>query len=263
MKQCFIKKEVDEMKNEAIKIENMTVAYEAEPVLWNIDVAFQKGQLTAILGPNGAGKSSLLNAMLGLVKPVSGNIKFLQNDGDWGSFQQVQKHVAYVPQRSSVDWDFPTDVLDVVVMGRYAHLGWLKRPRKKDYNIAKEKLEQVGMLSYQNRQISQLSGGQRQRVFLARALAQEADFYLLDEPLAGVDIKTEKIIINLLEELVQDGKMVVVVHHDLQTVEEYFDRVIFLNHEIIDSGATTSTFTEENIEETYRRDRNAEGIEST
>lgn len=249
------------MEKQAIKIKNMTVAYEAEPVLWNLDVSFSKGKLTAILGPNGAGKSSLLNSVLGLIKPVSGNIQFLQNDGDWGTFEDVQQNVAYVPQRSSVDWDFPTDVLDVVVMGRYAHLGWLKRPRKKDYTIAKEKLEQVGMLSYQSRQISQLSGGQRQRVFLARALAQEADVYLLDEPLAGVDIKTEKIIIDLLQELIKEDKTVVVVHHDLQTVEEYFDEVVFLNHEIIAYGKTATTFTEENIEKTYRRDRNAEGIE--
>jgi manganese/zinc/iron transport system ATP- binding protein len=249
------------MNKQAINIENMTVAYQAEPVLWNVNVTFNKGKLTAILGPNGAGKSTLLNAILDLVKPVSGNIQFIKNDGNWGTFEDVQQHVAYVPQRSSVDWDFPTDVLDVVVMGRYAHLGWLKRPKQNDYDIAKEKLEQVGMLSYQDRQISQLSGGQRQRVFLARALAQEADVYLLDEPLAGVDIKTEKIIIDLLEELAKEGKTVVVVHHDLQTVEEYFDEVIFLNHEIIDYGETASTFTDKNVEETYRRDRNAERIE--
>lgn len=249
------------MNNQAIKIENMTVAYEAEPVLWNLNVSFTKGKLTAILGPNGAGKSSLLNAVLGLVQPVSGNIHFLKNDGNFGNFSDVQHNIAYVPQRSSVDWDFPTDVLDVVVMGRYAHLGWLKRPRKEDYKIAQEKLEQVGMLSYKNRQISQLSGGQRQRVFLARALAQEPEMYLLDEPLAGVDVKTEKIIIELLQGLVKKNKTVVIVHHDLQTVEEYFDEVLFLNHEIIASGETATTFTEQNIEETYRRDRNAERID--
>ena len=249
------------MGREAIKIKNMTVAYQAEPVLWNVDVAFKQGKLTAILGPNGAGKSSLLNAMLGLINPISGHIKFLKNNDRWGEFKSVQKNVAYVPQKSSVDWDFPTDVLDVVVMGRYAHLGWIKRPRKSDYKIAEEKLAQVGMLDFKKRQISQLSGGQRQRVFLARALAQEAEVYLLDEPLAGVDIKTEKVIIHLLKELIAQDKTVAVVHHDLQTVEEYFEEVIFLNHEIIASGSVESTFTEDNIEETYRRDRNAERVE--
>lgn len=248
------------MEQEAIKIKNMTVAYNAEPVLWNIDVAFYQGKLTAILGPNGAGKSTLLNAMLGLIHPISGNVNFLKGDKNWGTFKSVQKNVAYVPQKSSVDWDFPTDVLDVVVMGRYAHLGWMKRPKKRDYEIAEEKLEQVGMLDFKKRQISQLSGGQRQRVFLARALAQEAAVYLLDEPLAGVDIKTEKVIINLLQELVAQNKTVVVVHHDLQTVEEYFDEVVFLNHEITDAGSVSSTFTEENIEDTYRRDRNIERV---
>jgi len=248
------------MAEEAIKIKNMTVAYEAEPVLWNVAVNFKKGKLTAILGPNGAGKSSLLNAMLGIVKPVAGKIKFRQENQSWGDFESVQENVAYVPQNNSVDWDFPTTVLDVVVMGRYAELGWLKRPKQKDYDIAEEKLDQVGMLAFKDRQISQLSGGQRQRVFLARALAQEADVYLLDEPLAGVDIKTEKVIIGLLEKLIDQDKTVVVVHHDLQTVEEYFDDVVFLNYEIIAYGPTVSTFTEENIEATYRRDRNAERI---
>lgn len=248
-----------DMENESISVRNMTVAYQANPVIWNINVSMKNGKLTAILGPNGAGKSSLLNAMLGLIKPISGEIQF-DIDDSWKPFEEVQKYVAYVPQNSSVDWDFPSTVLDVVVMGRYAHLGWLKRPKKADYKIAEEKLEQVGMLPFKNRQISQLSGGQRQRVFLARALTQEAEIYLLDEPLAGVDMKTEKVIMTLLHELVEQGKTVVVVHHDLQTVEEYFDEVIFLNHEIIDYGSIETTFTDENIEATYRRDRNAEGI---
>ncbi len=248
------------MQTESIKIENVTVAYQATPVIWNINVSMNKGKLTAILGPNGAGKSTLLNAMLHLIKPISGDIQFSIED-EWHAFQNVQKHIAYVPQNSSVDWDFPTTVLDVVVMGRYAHLGWLKRPKKKDYEIAEEKLNEVGMLPFKDRQISQLSGGQRQRVFLARALTQEAAIYLLDEPLAGVDIKTEKVIMSLLRDLVKQNKTVVVVHHDLQTVEEYFDDVIFLNHEIIEHGPVETTFIEENIQETYRRDRNAEGVE--
>lgn len=248
------------MSKESIKIKNLTVAYQATPVIWNIHAEVKKGQLTAILGPNGAGKSSLLNATLDLIKPVSGEIMFEMHN-EWHRFKDIQKHIAYVPQNSSVDWDFPATVLDVVVMGRYAHLGWLKRPRKNDYQIAEEQLDKVGMLPFKNRQISQLSGGQRQRVFLARALAQEAEIYLLDEPLAGVDIKTEKVIMSLLKELVENNKTVVVVHHDLQTVEEYFNEVIFLNHEIIAHGPVETTFIDKNIEETYRRDRNAERVE--
>lgn len=250
------------METESIKLKNVTVAYQANPVIWNINASIYKGKLTAILGPNGAGKSSLLNTMLDLVKPVAGDIQFSIGH-TWHAFQNIQKHIAYVPQNSSVDWDFPATVLDVVVMGRYAHLGWLKRPKKSDYKIAEEKLNEVGMLPFKNRQISQLSGGQRQRVFLARALTQEAEIYLLDEPLAGVDIKTEKVVMSLLRNLVEQQKTVVVVHHDLQTVEEYFDDIIFLNHEIVEAGSIETTFTEENIQETYRRDRNAERIEES
>lgn len=248
------------MENKAIKIQNLTVAYHTTPVIWNVNLSITKGKLTAILGPNGAGKSSLLKSILELIKPVSGDIQFSVTDS-WNKFQDIQKHIAYVPQNSSVDWDFPSTVLDVVLMGRYAHLGWFKRPKKADVKIAEQKLDQVGMLPFKNRQISQLSGGQRQRVFLARALTQEADIYLLDEPLAGVDIKTEKVIMTLLRELVEQNKTVIVVHHDLQTVEEYFDELVFLNHEIVDYGPIETVFTDYNIEETYRRDRNAEGIE--
>lgn len=248
------------MKKSAIKIENVTVAYHAQPVIWNIGASFNEGKLTAIIGPNGAGKSTLLNAMVHLIRPIAGKINY-SRDENWQTFKETQKDIAYVPQKSAVDWDFPTTVLDVVVMGRYVHLGWLKRPKKADIKIAEEKLKQVGMLSFKGRQISQLSGGQRQRVFLARALAQEADIYLLDEPFSGVDIKTEKIIIALLRDLVAQNKTVVVVHHDLQTVEEYFDEVLFLNKEVIAYGPTETTFTEENIEETYRRDRNTERVE--
>ena len=248
------------MNKKAIKIDNVTVAYHAQPVIWNIGASFSEGKLTAIIGPNGAGKSTLLNAMVQLIEPIAGQVEYSVNE-NWQTFTDAQKKIAYVPQKAAVDWDFPATVLDVVVMGRYVHLGWLKRPKKADVKIAEEKLEQVGMLAFKDRQISQLSGGQRQRVFLARALAQEADIYLLDEPFSGVDIKTEKIIIALLRELVAQDKTVVVVHHDLQTVEEYFDEVLFLNKEVIAYGPTETTFTEGNIEETYRRDRNAEGIE--
>ena len=248
------------MIKEAIKVDNMTVAYHAQPVIWNVTSQFNTGKLTAIIGPNGAGKSTFLNTMVDLIEPISGDVNFQVNNS-WHNFKDVQKYIAYVPQKTAVDWDFPATVLDVVVMGRYVHLGWIKRPKKSDIKIAEDKLEQVGMLAFKDRQISQLSGGQRQRVFLARALAQEAEIYLLDEPFAGVDIKTEKVIITLLRELVEQNKTVVVVHHDLQTVEEYFDEVLFLNKEVIASGPTEEIFTEEYIEETYRRDHNAQGVE--
>lgn len=248
------------LNNESIRIQNMTVAYQAEPVIWNIGVSFKAGKLTAIIGPNGAGKSTLLNATVDLIDPISGQVEYLVNQ-EWVPFSSAQKQIAYVPQKTNVDWDFPTTVLDVVVMGRYVHLGWFKRPKKIDYEIAKDKLAEVGMSAFENRQISQLSGGQRQRVFLARALAQEAEIYLLDEPFAGVDIKTEKVIIDLLRDLTAANKTVVVVHHDLQTVEEYFDEVVFLNHEIIAAGPTETVFDTKNIEETYRRDRNAKVVE--
>lgn len=248
------------MTNQAIQVKNMTVAYDATPVVWNVTSHFNAGKLTAIIGPNGAGKSTLLNTIVGLIQPIAGEAKFnIKNK--WQTFKEVQKHIAYVPQKTAVDWDFPATVLDVVVMGRYVHLGWIKRPKKTDVQIAKEKLEQVGMLEFQDRQISQLSGGQRQRVFLARALAQEAEIYLLDEPFAGVDIKTERVIITLLRKLVLQNKTVVVVHHDLQTVEEYFDEVLFMNKEIVKAGPTEEVFTEEYIEETYRRDHDVQGVE--
>lgn len=249
------------MTKQAIQIKNMTVAYDATPVVWNVTSEFNAGKLTAIIGPNGAGKSTLLNTIVGLIQPIAGEAQF-QIKNTWQTFKAAQKHIAYVPQKTAVDWDFPATVLDVVVMGRYVHLGWIKRPKKADVQIAKEKLEQVGMLEFQDRQISQLSGGQRQRVFLARALAQEAEIYLLDEPFAGVDIKTERVIITLLRELVQENKTVVVVHHDLQTVEEYFDEVLFMNKEVVSFGPTEEVFTEEIIEETYRRDHNVEGVEA-
>lgn len=216
---------------------------------------FQKRKLTAIVGPNGAGKSTLLKTILDFIKPVTGQIEYFVGKQS-SEYKEIKNHIAYVPQNSTVDWDFPATVLDVVLMGRYGHLGWFKRPRKKDKDIAKEMLAKVGMTTFFNRQISQLSGGQRQRVFLARALAQEADIYILDEPLAGVDMKTERIIMDLLKELTKENKTVIVVHHDLQTVEAYFDEVVFINQEVLNNGPVSSTFTKGNIDETYRQDRN-------
>lgn len=240
----------------AIAIEHLTVAYDAKPVLWDITCGFSEGHLTAIIGPNGAGKSTLIKSMLNFIQPITGTIEFTVTDKQNVSYKKVKNKIAYVPQNTTVDWDFPSTVLDVVLMGRYGHLGWLKRPGKKDKEVAKQMLLKVGLPTFASRQISQLSGGQRQRVFLARALAQEADIYIMDEPLSGVDMKTEHIIMKLLKRLVKKGKTVIVVHHDLQTVEEYFDDVVFINQEVIAQGAITDIFTQENIDKTYHQDRN-------
>ena len=230
-----------------IEVEDMTVAYEAKPVLWDVDINIPKSILMAVVGPNGAGKSTLIKAMLDLIKPVSGNVLF-----NGASYKSQRKHIGYVPQSESVDWDFPTNVLDVVLMGRYGEIGWIKRPKEEDKKKAREALEKVNMIEFADRQISQLSGGQQQRVFLARALVQDADIYFMDEPFKGVDAKTEKAIISILKELKERGKTIIVVHHDLQTVEEYFDWVVLLNTQIIASGPISEVFTDENLRKTYR-----------
>lgn len=230
-----------------VEVEDMTVAYQTKPVLWDIDLKVPKGVLMAIVGPNGAGKSTLIKAMLDIIKPITGHVLF--NGTTYGS---QRKYIGYVPQRGSVDWDFPTTVLDVVLMGRYGHIGWIKRPSKKDKSSALLALEKVGMASFEKRQISQLSGGQQQRVFLARALVQDADIYFMDEPFQGVDAKTERAVIEILKELRKQGKTVIVVHHDLQTVPEYFDWVTLLNTQLIASGPVETVFTEDNLKKTYR-----------
>jgi manganese/zinc/iron transport system ATP- binding protein len=230
-----------------IEVEDMTVAYQVKPVLWDIDLKIPKGVLMAIVGPNGAGKSTLIKAMLDLIKPISGTTYF-----NGYSYKKQRKYIGYVPQRGSVDWDFPTTVLDVVLMGRYGYIGWIKRPGSKDKKLALKALSQVGMKEFANRQISQLSGGQQQRVFLARALVQDADIYFMDEPFQGVDAKTERAIVNILKEMRKLGKTVIVVHHDLQTVPEYFDWVTLLNIQLIASGPISEVFTDENLLKTYR-----------
>lgn len=235
------------MEDYLIEVEDMTVAYDIKPVLWDIDLNIPKAVLMAIVGPNGAGKSTLIKAMLDLIKPVSGKVLF---NGD--TYKAHRKHIGYVPQSGSVDWDFPTNVLDVVLMGTYGHLGWFKRPGAEEKRKAHDALEKVAMGEFADRQISELSGGQQQRVFLARALVQDADIYFMDEPFKGVDAKTEKAIIALLQELKNRGKTLIVVHHDLQTVEEYFDHVVLLNTQIIASGRVEDVFTDENISKTYR-----------
>lgn len=230
-----------------INVEDMTVAYDRKPVLWDVDLNIPKEVLLAIVGPNGAGKSTLIKAMLDLIKPISGEVSF---NGE--TYKDHRKHIGYVPQSESVDWDFPANVLDVVLMGRYGQLGWIKRPTSRDRELALEALEKVGMKEYSKRQISQLSGGQQQRIFLARALVQDADIYFMDEPFKGVDAKTEKAIVKILKELKNQGKTLIVVHHDLQTVEEYFDWVVLLNRQIVSYGPVEEVFTDENLNKTYR-----------
>lgn len=229
-----------------LDIHDMTVAYDRRPVLWNIDLTLSKPGLTAIVGPNGAGKSTMIRSVMGLVPMVSGRVTA------WGEDVQDQLHrIGYVPQRGSVDWDFPISVFETVLMGTYGSLGWFRRPGKKQRELTMQCLERVGMQDFARRQIGQLSGGQQQRVFLARALAQEADLYFMDEPMAGVDAATERIVFDLLKSLSDEGRTIVVVHHDLRTVVEYFDSVVLLNVRIVTSGPVETTFTSENLQATY------------
>jgi manganese/zinc/iron transport system ATP- binding protein len=234
----------------AVHIEDLTVAYDSKPVLWDIDLDIPQGKLMAVVGPNGAGKTTLLKAMLGLLIPVTGTVQFFQSKEN--NLRKLKNQVAYVPQSGSVDWDFPATVLDIVLMGCYGRLGFIRRPGKKDKEMAVECLKKVGMELFADRQISQLSGGQQQRVFLARALMQTADIYFMDEPFKGVDIQTEKAIVQLLKELRESGKTVVVVHHDLQTVPEYFDWVTLINIKVIASGPVEEVFHENNLKKAYR-----------
>ena len=234
------------MEESIIEVHDLTVAYDAKPVLWDIDLEIPKGKLVAVVGPNGAGKTTLIKSMLGLIKPVSGAVHFKMLPD-----KHFRNKIAYVPQSGSVDWDFPATVLDVVMMGRYGHLGWFKHPGKAEKQMALETLRKVGMQDFASRQISQLSGGQQQRVFLARALIQEADIYFMDEPFKGVDAQTERSIIDLLKELKAQGKTVIVVHHDLQTVPEYFDWVTLINLKVIAIGPVQEVFTEEALKRTY------------
>ncbi len=229
-----------------LAIRGLTVSYGQSPAVFSVDMTAELGSMTAIVGPNGAGKSTLLKAALGIVRPLAGQVTV------FGKPVAAQRErIAYVPQRASVDWDFPTRVIDVVLMGMYRELGLLGRLRGRDKARAIACLERVGMEDFADRQIGQLSGGQQQRVFLARALAQEADLYLLDEPFAGVDAATEKAIIAVLKALKADGKTVVAVHHDLATVAEYFDRVLMINVRKIAEGPVDEVFTEASLQATY------------
>jgi len=230
----------------ALEVRDLTVAYRDKPVLWDIDLTVPKGVLMAIIGPNGAGKTTLIRSVLSLLKPAAGQVRIFGKPYD-----DQRQSVGYVPQRGSVDWDFPTSVLDVVLMGRYGNLGWIKRPGMNDHQLAMDALKKVAMDEFTSRQISQLSGGQQQRVFLARALVQQASLYFMDEPFQGVDAKTERTIIALLKELRAAGKTVVVVHHDLQTVPDYFDWVTLLNVRCVTSGPVKEVFTEQNLRIAY------------
>ncbi|GAB1420123.1 metal ABC transporter ATP-binding protein [Anaerolineales bacterium] len=230
----------------AVSIEDLTVAYDSKPVNWDIDLDIPSGVLMAIVGPNGAGKTTLIKAALNLIPRAAGRVRFYGKPYD-----KARDLIGYVPQRGSVDWDFPASVIDVVTMGLYGKLGWIRRPGKKERDLALEALGEVGLLEFKDRQISQLSGGQQQRTFLARALVQDAQIYFMDEPFAAVDAVTERAIVNVLQELRRQGKTVISVHHDLQTVTEYFDWVTLINVEIIASGPTAEIFTSENLRKTY------------
>ena len=229
-----------------LSIHDMTVAYHRRPVLWDIDYNAPRGRLVAIVGPNGAGKSTLIKAALELVPKASGRVRFFGQP-----YRAIRSRVGYVPQRESVDWDFPVSALDVVAMGLYRRIGWFLPVTRRYRQQALASLEQVGMADYATRQISQLSGGQQQRVFLARALAQEADLYLMDEPFAGVDASTEQAIVGILRQLRDSGKTALVVHHDLETVEDYFDDVLLLNLRLVAAGPIGEVFTRENLRKTY------------
>ena len=225
----------------AIEIKNLTVAYGENIALEDFNLDVEIGSLMELVGPNGAGKSTLIKTILKFLKQITGEIKI------------NTKTLAYVPQRNSVDWDFPTTLFDVVEMGCYGRVGLFKRVNKEEKVKVLKAIEQVGMLDFKNRQISELSGGQQQRTFIARALVQEADIYLMDEPFQGVDSTTEKSIVNILKKLKSEGKTLIIVHHDLQTVPTYFESVTFINKTVIASGKVKEVFTQENIDKTYRK----------
>lgn len=229
-----------------VSMHALTVAYDRRPVLWDVDYDAPPGQLVAIVGPNGAGKSTLIKACLGLTPPAAGQVEF------WGQpLNKVRTRVGYVPQRESVDWEFPVSALDVACMGRYRRVGWCRPIGRRHREAAMACLDRVGLADVAHRQIDRLSGGQQQRVFLARALAQEADLYFMDEPFSGVDAATERAILDVLRDMRSEGRTVIVVHHDLQTVSEYFDQVMLLNMRVVAAGRIDEVFHSDNIQKTY------------
>ena len=230
----------------ALRVTDLTVAYGEKTVLWDVDLEIPRGTMVGVVGPNGAGKTTLVKSVQGLVPRVAGVVLV---HGE--PYEKRRREVSYVPQRGSVDWDFPASVADVVKMGSYGDLGWIRRPGKRERDRAMEALGKVGMDSLAERQIGQLSGGQQQRVFLARALMQSASVYLLDEPFQGVDATTEKAMVAILKELVSDGKTVIAVHHDLNTVAEYYERVVIMNVGLVASGRVEEAFSPENLARAY------------
>src|SRR5690554_560666 len=237
---------IEQIDAPVVEVHDLTVSYNQNPVLWNVDLTLPAGSLVGILGPNGAGKSTLIKAIMGLVDYNSGYVKIFDQDLD-----KTRKRISYVPQRESVDWDFPSSALDIVMMGTYHKLGLFRRPGKKERALALSCLEKVNMAPFADRQISELSGGQQQRIFIARALAQEADIYFMDKPFAGVDISTEKAIVYLLKEMTAAGNTVVVVHHDIYSASDYFDWTILLNMHLVASGPTARVLTDEFLQKTY------------
>ena len=229
-----------------LTIRDLTVSYNRKPVIWEIDLSIPEGNLVGIVGPNGAGKSTLIKACLDLVPRTSGEVMIYGKN-----YNKDRRRVGYVPQRESVDWDFPVSVLDVVAMGTYGRLGWMRRVSKHSKALSMEALNRVGLADYANRQISQLSGGQQQRTFLARALVQDADIYFMDEPFSSVDAATERAIVQLLKDLKKLGKTVIVVHHDLSTVSQYFDWTVLLNMRVVSAGPTEEVFNQDNLRRTY------------
>lgn len=235
-----------EKENFALEIKQLNVVYDTSAVLWQLDVSIPKGKLVGILGPNGAGKSTFLKAITGLVNPISGQVNCLGKP-----YASIRDQVAYVPQRTAVDWDFPVSVFDVVSMGCFGRKGLFRRIDSEDRKLIQKALSDLGLSSLANRQIKELSGGQQQKVFIARALVQQAEIYLMDEPFAGVDLATEKVIIGILQELRSQGKTVVLVHHDLYSVVQYFDWVVLLNTALVAAGPVKEVFSKENLTKTY------------
>jgi len=236
----------ESVENAILEVNDLTAAYNKKPVLWNINFSIPKGALVGVMGPNGAGKSTLIKGIMDLLPLSSGIVKIFNS-----TLNEVRHKIAYVPQRTSVDWDFPATVYEVVMMGRYPNTGLLRKPKKADKDVVDQALENVGLTAFKNRQIAELSGGQQQRVFLARALAQEADLYFMDEPFVGVDASTEAAIINLLKQMKAQGKTVIVVHHDLQTAPEYFDWLVLLNQRLVASAPIKKVFNQKYLGEAY------------
>ncbi len=234
------------MNTLALEVEDLTVAYGENPALWDVDLKVPKGVMMGLIGPNGAGKSTLIKTIMGLIRPAAGTVRIFGKP-----HAESQSRVAYVPQRSSVDWDFPATVKDIALMGSYGRLGWSTRPDKNEHKNTNEALERVGLTPLANRPVHQLSGGQQQRVFLARALVQKADLYLLDEPFQGVDAATESLVLDLLRSLQSAGGTIVVVHHDLQTVADRFDQAALLKVRLVAAGPVLEVMTSANLQQAY------------